>query len=115
MAPAIPILRVESLRASQLYYREVLGFATPWDHGDPPDFGAVTRDDATIFLCQRCQGAPGTWLTIFAPDVDRLYEELKGRGATIRMPPRTMPWHLRELHVSDPDGHVIRFSSHTDH
>lgn len=109
-----PILNVRSLRASQAYYRDVLGFKLDWDHGEPPDFGSVSRGHSVIFLCQGCQGTPGAWAMTFTPDVDRLYEEFAARKALIRMPPRNMPWHLREMHVSDPDGNVLRFAGRAE-
>jgi catechol 2,3-dioxygenase-like lactoylglutathione lyase family enzyme len=111
----IPILSVADLRASERYYRDALGFRVLWEDGDPPDFGAVGRGDATIFMCQRCQGQPGAWMMIFTPDVDKLHEELVRRHATIKQPPRNMPWHLREMQVADPDGNVIRFGGAIEH
>ena len=104
-----PILHVKSLAASQRYYRDALGFRIAWEHGDPPDFGSVTRGDADLFLCQGCQGNPGSWLMIFTPSVDRLYAEIRGKGALIKAPPADMPWGMREMQVADPDGNVIRF------
>ena len=66
-------------------------------------------------MCQGCQGNPGAWIMTFARDVDALYKELLERKAIIRMPPTDMPWGLREMHVADPDGNVIRFGSSRDH
>jgi catechol 2,3-dioxygenase-like lactoylglutathione lyase family enzyme len=111
MARAIPIFRVRELKASQRYYREVLGFKVDWEHGDPPDFGSVSRGEAVLFQCQRCQSAAGAWAMIFTRDVDRLHGELAARKALILMPPRDMPWGLREMNVADPDGNVLRFAS----
>jgi hypothetical protein len=48
-------------------------------------------------------------------DVDRLHEELVERHAIIRMPPTNMAWGLREMHVGDRDGNVIRFASPIEH
>jgi catechol 2,3-dioxygenase-like lactoylglutathione lyase family enzyme len=110
-----PIFHVGSLRASQAYYRDALGFEVDWDHGDPPDFGSVSRGSTVIFMCQGCQGQPGAWIMVFARDVDRLHDELVRRKAIIKMPPTNMPWGLREMHVADPDGNVIRFGSSIDH
>jgi catechol 2,3-dioxygenase-like lactoylglutathione lyase family enzyme len=110
-----PILSVASLHASQRYYREALGFKIEWEHGEPPDFGAVSRGDSVLFMCQGCQGNPGSWLMIFTRDVDRLHAELVGRGAIIKRPPQNMPWGMREMQVADPDGNVIRFGSAIDH
>jgi catechol 2,3-dioxygenase-like lactoylglutathione lyase family enzyme len=115
MSHAIPIFSVGSLKASQGYYRDVLGFKVDWEDGEPPDFGAVSRGHATIFMCQGCQGNPGAWIMVFTKDVDRLYRELRDKKAIVKMPPTTMPWKLRELHVADPTGNVIRFASRTEH
>ena len=115
MSPPVPIFSVDDLKASQRYFRDALGFTLKWEDGDPPDFCAVGRADATIFMCERCQGHPGTWIMIFTRDVDRLHEELVRRHAIIKTAPRDMPWHLREMHVADPDGNVIRFASEIEH
>ena len=115
MSHAIPIFNVHDLKASQRYYRDVLGFKVDWEYGDPPDFGSVSRADARIFMCQGCQGNPGGWIMVFTHDVDELHKEYRGKEALIRMPPTTMPWELREMHVADRDGNVIRFASETEH
>ncbi len=108
-----PIFSVASLKRSQAYFRDALGFKLDWDHGDPPDFGSVSRADGVLFLCQGCQGTPGAWTMIFARDVDKLHEEFRSRGAIIKMPPTDMRWGLREMHVADPDGNMIRFGGHS--
>jgi len=109
-----PIFNVRSLRASQAYFHDALGFKLDWDHGDPPDFGSVSRGDSQIFMCQGCQGTPGAWTMIFAKDVDALHQDFVRRKAQIRMPPTNMPWGIREMHVSDLDGNVLRFGSSID-
>ena len=106
-----PIFNVASLRKSQSYYRDALGFEVDWDHGDPPNFGSVSRGPLILFMCEGCQGTPGAWAMVFARDVDALHTEFKERGARIRMAPTDMPWGIRELHVTDPDGNVIRFGT----
>jgi catechol 2,3-dioxygenase-like lactoylglutathione lyase family enzyme len=115
MSCAVPIFTVSSLKASQAYYRDALGFEVDWDYGDPPDFGAVHRDNGVLFMCQGCQGHAGGWVMIFHGDVDKLHDEYVKRGAIIKMPPTDMPWHMREMHVADPDGNVIRFGHGIDH
>ncbi len=110
-----PILAVRSLKASQAYYRESLGFKLDWDYGEPPDFGSVSRGDGVLFLCEGCQGAGGTWVFLFTRDVDRLHEEFRRNKAIINMPPTDMPWGLREMQVADLDGNVMRFASAVEH
>jgi hypothetical protein len=110
MHSAIPILHVANLKASQNHFRDVLGFKVEWEYGEPPDFGAVRRDDAIFFLCEQCQGTPGAWSFIFAKDVDALHDELRNKNARIVMPPTNMPWELREMQVADLDGNMFRFA-----
>ncbi len=105
----IPILYVSDFEASLHFYTEKLGFVKEWDWGDPPGFGAVSRDGLEIFLCHQGQGHPGTWMSIFVRDVDALAEELRSRGVTIACGPVDEEWGVREMMVKDPDDHVIRF------
>ena len=103
-----PILRVANMKTSLSYYVEILGFQNA-DWGSD-DFTRIKRDQATIFLCQGGQGQAGTWIWIGVENVDELYKEYKTSGAQILHSPRNYPWAL-EMHVKDPNGHVIRFGS----
>src|SRR5262245_29267675 len=89
---AVPILYVEDFAASMDYWVEKLGFSKKWDWGTPPSFGCVARGKVEIFFCEGGQGQPGTWMSIFVEDVDRLHEEYRRRGALICVPPTNMPW-----------------------
>ena len=105
---ANPILRVNDLGVSLEYYVGVLGFrSAEWG---TEHFTSVSRDGAGIYLCQRGQGAPGTWVWVGVEDVEALFAEYRASGARIRRPPGNYPWAY-EMHVEDPDGHVIRFGS----
>jgi catechol 2,3-dioxygenase-like lactoylglutathione lyase family enzyme len=106
-----PILYVRNLDASRRYYHDQLGFKLDWTDGDPPDFGAVSRGETQLFMCERCQGNAGSWLWVFTPDVDRLHAELVERGAQIKAAPANKPWGVREMQVVDPDGNVLRIAS----
>ena len=105
---ATPILRVADFDASVAYYVNALGFSLAWSQGR---FGCVRRGDAALFLCEGSQGHAGTWVYVSVSDADALYDEIRARGATVRHPPTNFPWGSRELHVFDPDGHVLRFGS----
>jgi uncharacterized glyoxalase superfamily protein PhnB len=52
---------------------------------------------------------------MLVPDVDKYHAQIKAKGARVRMPPTDMPWRLREMHVSDVDGNVLRFGSPIEH
>lgn len=103
----LPILRVDDLGASIDYYVDVLGFALTW-RGDP--VAEVGRDRCALMLCQGHQGQKGTWVWIGVDDVDALLAEIAPRGARVRLPPTNFPWAW-EMHIEDPDGHVLRFGS----
>ena len=105
---AAPVLRVTNMTASVRYYVDVLGFRNA-DWGSD-DFTVVRRDGAGIYLCRGAQGCRGTWAWIGVEDVATLYDEYKASGAKIHGAPRNYPWAL-EMHVEDPDGHVLRFGS----
>jgi len=105
---ANPILRVNDMGTSLTYYVDVLGFKSA--HWGTELFTSVNRDGAGIYLCQGRQGVPGTWVWVGVDDVAALYAEYRASGASIRLPPGNYPWAY-EMHVEDPDGHVIRFGS----
>jgi predicted enzyme related to lactoylglutathione lyase len=103
-----PILRVEDMQASLRFYVDLLGFENAGWGSD--DFTCVSRDGAGIYLCRRDQGRGGAWAWIGVEDVEKLHEEYKARGVTIRRPPANYPWAL-EMQVEDPDGNVLRLGS----
>ena len=103
-----PILRVEDMNASLRFYVDKLGFANASWGSD--DFTSVNRDSAGIYLCRGDQGRGGAWIWIGVEDAEKLHDELKARGVTIRTPLTNHSWAL-EFQVEDPDGNVIRFGS----
>ncbi len=103
-----PILRVANLDASVEYYVEKLGFVLQWRDGG---FASVKRGRASVMLSEGAQGHAGTWVWMGVSDADVLHVELQARGARIRHAPTNYPWGSREVHVTDPDGHVLRMGS----
>ena len=103
-----PILRVENMQAALRFYVDLLGFENA-DWGTE-DFTSISRDRAAVYLCRGDQGRGGAWIWIGVEDAQKLHEELKARGVTIRESPANYPWAL-EFSVEDPDGNVIRFGS----
>ena len=104
-----PILYVRDFAEAMNYYMQKLLFEKLWDWGDPPTFGAVRLGQVEIFFCLRDQGHPGTWLSIFVDDVDDYFERIKRLGADVIFGPKDEPWGVREIHIRDPNQHVIRF------
>ena len=105
-----PILYVKDFREAMNYYTEKLLFRCLWECGKEPTFGAVGLGKIKIFLSEGGQGKPGTWMSIFMDDVDSYLERIKPLGADVIYGPTDEPWGCREMHVRDPNEHVLRFS-----
>ena len=127
-----PILNVSNIKESFEWF-EKLGWEKAWDWGDPPDFGSVCSGEYEIFLCENGQGGRGksgvattfgtqgddaadngVWMCILVDDVDAVYQHCLTQGLEVTWPPTDMPWHLREMHVRHPDGHVFRIGHGRD-
>jgi len=104
-----PILYVRDFAEAMKYYTDKLLFEKHWDWGNPPSFGAVRLGKIEIFFCLLAQGNPGTWLSIFVDDVDDYLDRITRLGADVIYGPADEPWGVREIHVRDPNQHVIRF------
>jgi uncharacterized glyoxalase superfamily protein PhnB len=104
-----PIFYVRDFAEAMSYYTEKLLFKRLWDWGQPPSFGAVKLGNVEIFFCHQGQGHPGTWLCIFVDDVDDYCERITRLGAEVIHGPVDEPWGMREIHVRDPNQHVLRF------
>ncbi|MCH5684060.1 VOC family protein [Niabella sp. W65] len=60
---------------------------------------------------QEAQGHSGTWIWIgFDGDIYKLHDALKEKGVKIKQAPTRNAWAI-EMHVEDPDGHVLRFGT----
>jgi len=104
-----PILSVNDMERSKAFYIGMLGFEeAEWGTSD---FTSISRDRCGIYLCRGYQGYKGTWIWIgFDGDIFALHEELKSKGVVILQPPLNYSWAL-EMHVEDPDGHILRFGT----
>jgi catechol 2,3-dioxygenase-like lactoylglutathione lyase family enzyme len=113
-----PILFVTDVPTSAAYFRDKLGFAIDFLHGQPPFYGAVSRDGVCVhFRCVRqpnfaelaAQEHSLILASIEVTDVHEFFAELQGRGADIVQPPTKQNWGGTDLYVRDPDGNVISF------
>lgn len=108
-----PILYVKDMSESLSFYVGILGFKNA-DWGDD-NFTSVNRDNTGLYLCRGGQGAPGMWVWIgFDGDIFSLHQHLKAKGVIIKLPPTNFS-RAYEMHVEDPDGHVLRFGTDPSH
>jgi predicted enzyme related to lactoylglutathione lyase len=113
-----PVLLVADIGRAVEYYRDRLGFECE-TYGEPPDFAAATRDEATILLglspdpdriVPNWHIRDMLWNAyIRVDDVEAVYAEVQARGAGIDYTLYDAPHGFREFGVQDPDGHDIAF------
>lgn len=114
-----PVLCVDDLARSLTYYSDQLGFAVSWqwaedaafDATDHPTFACVQRGDVCLFLCERGQGNPGSWLCLNVRTRDELaalHLEYEKSGAKVVSRPTDEPWGMCEMLVEDLDGNTFR-------
>ena len=132
-----PVLNVSSVPQSIEWFEQfgwVRGFT--WNEGGEiadkalrneqgeAEFGSVCADNATIFLCNDCQGqrandcsGEGMWMAWWIESkssLDALHARAVDLGCEITHPPTDEPWGVREFHLKHPDGHIFRCSCGID-
>lgn len=112
---AAAVLHVPDPRAAAEHYRDRLGFTLDFvmpDHG----YAVVWRENAAVHFARAEAGtsARGSHLFFWVADVDALYAELKGRGATLITEPTTQPYGIRDFHAHDVGGTLLIFGQDAD-
>jgi len=105
-------LRVENMRASVRFYRDVLGLEITYG-GEETYFSSLRTEGGKNPILNLEQGKPATeWgrLIFYVVDVDASWTYLKGRGFDPERP-RDASWGERYFHMPDPDGHELSFAS----
>ena len=118
---AAPVLGVRSVAEAVDYFERVLGFECPGGlfgaEGEPPVYAVMRRDGCevhlqirrrTVFAEERGSFEGDAYL--FVEDLDALYKELQGRGASVLRPPMDEPYGLRDCTIETPDGHRLSFA-----
>ena len=119
-----PILLVADVVASANYYRDKLGFSYERFWGEPQSFCIVSRDGCSIMLKQvddtkhivpHYKVVDQLWNAYFwVEDVEALFRELIGRGATIDYELCDQPYGCREFGIQDLDGYDVAFGQTID-
>ncbi len=114
-----PILMANDLPGSLKYWNDQVGFESRNVVGDPPHFAILGRNDCFLMLKQAPQNhtivphwkvSEGVWNVYFwVDDARAMFDELKGRGATIDYELCEQPYRVLEFGIQDIDGHDIGF------
>jgi predicted enzyme related to lactoylglutathione lyase len=113
---ASPVFHVPQPGQTAAYYRDKLGFQIAFGTEEGARYVVVRKENAAIHFTNMRDGGPpgGVHVLLWVGDVDALHEEFKQRGANIISPPRTFPYHLREMEVADPNGVRLIFAQDVD-
>jgi catechol 2,3-dioxygenase-like lactoylglutathione lyase family enzyme len=116
---AAPQLFVADIAVSCEFYTKRLGFSVAFTYGEPPFYGSVFRDGATLNL--RCLSEPAIdpklrdredllSALITLDDAKPLFLEFQAAGVSFHQGLKTEPWGARTFIVRDPDGNLIHFA-----
>jgi len=118
LARAVPIIFVRNVQASAEFFRDTLGFAIDFLHGQPPFYGAVSRGGATVHLkfvhqpvfaigAQDREGLIMAFIEV--ENVKALYASYLAAGVTFEQKLKKQAWGGRDFIVRDLDGNTICF------
>lgn len=114
----IPYVWVADVEKAIPYYRDQLGFELEFVHtweweGDRYGLALMARDAITLHLrvceCGDFRHTGTSFYQVRMNGVDALHAEYLERGATVRFPPTTQPWGVRDFQIDDPEGNRIYF------
>lgn len=102
------------------FYTEVLDFEVAVGHepdGDPGMTVLLRQGDALVLSSHAGDGAFGQAVVVTSEDVDADFRRFVSRGlvpptdgrSPVHASPVDQTWGTREVYVSDPDGHTLRF------
>ena len=117
MVGAATVFTVRDIDASIAHYRDVLGFDVTFEYGKPTFYACLCRDAVNLHLIAsgRTERLPGNGaICIFVSDVDKVYDELRGRKARVVKEPQTYPYGMRDFDVLDPDGNQLVFGMESE-
>jgi len=117
---AEPQLFVTDVAASCEFYTKKLGFKVAFLYGEPPFYGQVCRDEASLNIRHLDEPAINPRLrdkenllsaSITVDDAELLFLEFQTAGVLFHQTLKTEPWGARTFIVCDPDGNLILFSA----
>lgn len=115
-----PLLNVRDCAATVAFYRDMLGFTVveAWPQSGAPTYARLSNGAVELMLNQPEEplSAPsiepygGAILFLRVESVRALYEELIAKGCS-PSEPTSETYGIDEMHLRDPDGYWLGFSS----
>lgn len=108
-----PVLAVQDISETVLYWQNTLGFPAKWTWGEPPNHGGVSWQNVFIQFTlqpQLATASKGNSIWIRVERLETLYEFHKNKNAEIVDPLENKPWGMAEYTVRDNNGYYIHFA-----
>jgi catechol 2,3-dioxygenase-like lactoylglutathione lyase family enzyme len=99
------------------FYRDVLGFNVPEAYQDTDEFAIVDLRPGQGVHLKRGSAGPswrrrmGVYVGLPHAALEKLAAKLAADGTPLVSPLADRPWGMREIHVADPEGHLLRFGA----
>ena len=119
LTKGIPVVFVSDVRAAAEFYRDQLGFAIDFLHGQPAFYAAVSRDEACVHLRLVHEPAFAAGLReeeqllsafVAVANVKGLFAEYEARNVSFVHRLKKEPWGQSSFIVRDPDGNWLCFA-----
>ncbi|MFC7622095.1 VOC family protein [Microlunatus sp. GCM10028923] len=119
LTQAEPQLYVADVNAACAYFVQKLGFTVVFTYGEPPYYGQVRRDQASLNLRMVCDPVFNGSIreddqllsaAITVDDVKALYGEFTAADVEFQQTLKRQPWGANQFVVRDLDGNLILFS-----
>lgn len=101
-----PELPVADVRATQAYYRDVLGFRIAWIYEE--EYGAVYQGRTEVFLRREAGSIEPCCVFVRVANADRVLARYRANEAKIVAEIDSKPWGMREFTVEENNGHRFR-------
>jgi len=109
MERAVPILRVDDLKAAREFYVKALGFRELYEASEDGKTGILGLERGTIRISLDCP-LPGhgrdACVSLKVESADAYYHEWR-KKVEIRNPPKNESWDARTFDLIDPFGNRI--------
>ncbi len=112
-AVAIPVLASLSIEESRAFYEGKLGFEAVYDD---TDYLIVRRDRIELHFWKTDDPRfpQNTSCYIRGGQIAALFREFEAAGVPGLSPFEEKPWTMKEFHIHDPHGNLLRFGMASD-
>jgi catechol 2,3-dioxygenase-like lactoylglutathione lyase family enzyme len=109
----VPNIDTENVKASKIFYGDILGLETVMDHGWILTYGSDLKMNIQIsFAIEGGSGTATPDLSIEVDDLDTAFFRMKDAGFKIEYGPINEPWGVRRFYVRDPFNKLVNILSH---